>query len=110
MDKKFREAVLQLVARHHGNQRQAVKASGISPSVINDAVRGIGPKYPRPETWEKLFKALGEDSSDTVHETRGFYGDRYSALAEWLRRNPDHYAAFEALAKGFGYKPTDRGA
>lgn len=104
MDEEFRRKVLQLVTKCGNNQRAAIRASGLPPTVINNACRGIGPKYPRPETWERLFRALGEEPSDMVREHRATYGDKFSALAEWLRRNPSNYPAFEALAKGFGYK------
>ena len=108
MNDVFRRKVLQLVAKHGNNQRAAIRASGLPPTVINSSVRGIGPKYPRPETWEKLYKALGEKPPASVRESQAEYGDKYTAMMTWLRANPDHYESFLAMAKGWGYR-EDKG-
>ena len=103
MDENFRALVLRLVEKCGNNQRAACRLSNLPGTVINAAVRGVGPKYPRPETWAKLRAAVG-DPPGMVRESSAGYGDKFSKLAEWLRKNPDRFPIFEQMAKELGYK------
>lgn len=105
MKDEFIKVLQELVDSCEGNLSKAARKSGLSVSYIHQTLKGVKPSNdPHTETWTKVYNALGRKSPATVREKHAEYDDKFSELADWLRRNSDHYPAFEALAKGWGYK------
>lgn len=114
MSESFREQVALLVQQCEGNQAEAARRMGISPSFITNVLKGRGPEDPRTETWTKLRQALGAKAPPwMVAEGRAVYAamDRFDNLAQFVKGLPeDQQNIFIALAEGLGWQdPAEPG-
>lgn len=109
MENDLREMVQTLVDRCAGNQSEAARRIGVSPTWVNRMLTGKGASAdPYTDTWQKLLRALDRDSKPWMtREARSAYTSdpRFQRLVDFMAAlPPENRESFFTLARGLGFQ------